>query len=136
MMLRRLRKPMFCAVTALVLASCAGTATYKAAPRIAVANQAFALSPQQSIALPDGSQLRHERVANDSRCPAHVQCVWAGDAEVVFSWISAAGVTETFSLRTGTAPRDRKLGPYVLRLRALDRSTPPTPTLMLEPGLP
>lgn len=38
---------------------------------------------QQTTAL--GALLHFMEVRNDSRCPVDVQCVWAGDAEVVFT---------------------------------------------------
>ena len=31
----------------------------------------------------NGTRIRFDEVRNDSRCPADVTCVWAGDAEVV-----------------------------------------------------
>ena len=47
-------------------------------------DQDFHLSVGQQVALPDGSTLRYAGIANDSRCPPDVQCVRAGDADVLF----------------------------------------------------
>ena len=42
----------------------------------------FVLSPGESAGLADGTRVRYLRVSSDSRCRPHVQCVWAGRAEI------------------------------------------------------
>src|SRR3546814_4904780 len=63
--------------------------------------ETFAMASGEQVALADRSTLRYVRVTNDSRCKPGRQCVWAGDAEVVFEWTAdAAGAPESFSLRS------------------------------------
>lgn len=38
----------------------------------------------QAVPLPDATRLRYLGIANDSRCPRDVQCIRAGDADVLF----------------------------------------------------
>src|SRR5690606_12852426 len=67
-------------------------ATGRAASVATIADgSTFHMRPGQSVRLADGSTLRYERLANDSRCMPDVQCVWAGDAEVAFTWKPANG---------------------------------------------
>jgi hypothetical protein len=43
----------------------------------------FELKPEQAVSI-QGLRITFEGVAEDSRCPTGVQCVWAGDAAVEF----------------------------------------------------
>src|SRR5690606_28080568 len=58
----------------------------------------FDMRPGQSVTLADGSALRYERLVNESRCMPDVQCVWAGDAEVAFTWKPVNGPAEAFKI--------------------------------------
>lgn len=44
-----------------------------------------------------GARLRYDRLVNDSRCPAGVQCVWAGEVRLALT-LSASGNAESFEL--------------------------------------
>jgi hypothetical protein len=71
-----------------------------------------------------GTRFRIEAI-NDSRCPADVRCVWAGDAVVVVT-ASGAGATRTDTLHTGLEPRGASYGDYRLLLvdvQPVSRST-------------
>ncbi len=63
-----------------VLASCAAVEpTIAAEPGVA-----FSLPVGKTAVINgNGTRIRFDEVRNDSRCPADVTCVWAGDAEVV-----------------------------------------------------
>ncbi|MDQ3242536.1 MAG: hypothetical protein M3Q09_02260 [Gemmatimonadota bacterium] len=62
-------------------------------------------------------------VAEDSRCPVDVQCVWAGNGRTILS-LSASGVgTSEVSLNTTTDPRITTYAGYRIRLAGLK---PPT----------
>src|SRR3546814_8289886 len=81
--------------------------------------ETFAIASGEQVALADRSTLRYVRVTNDSRCKPGRQCVWAGDAEVVFEWTAdAAGAPESFRLHTGRGDRSRDLGGRRLTLRS------------------
>jgi hypothetical protein len=58
-------------------------------------------------------RLRFVRVASDSRCPTGVECVWAGNAEVLIE-ISAGGARgkRTLSLNTNAGQERAAEGTY------------------------
>jgi len=66
--------------TVAVLSSCAAVEpTVAAEPGVA-----FSLSVGKTAVINgNGTRITFNEVRNDSRCPADVTCVWAGDAEVV-----------------------------------------------------
>src|SRR3546814_12966722 len=94
--------------------------------------ETFAMASGEQVALADRSTLRYVRVTNDSRCKPGRQCVWAGDAEVVFEWTAdAAGAPESFSLHTGRGDRSRDLGGRRLTLVSLADGAEPEAQLKL-----
>jgi len=108
-------------------------ATGRAASVATIADgSTFHMRPGQSVRLADGSTLRYERLANDSRCMPDVQCVWAGDAEVAFTWKPANGPAEAFTLHTGKAPRGHALGERAVILVTLARGAAPEAGLRME----
>ncbi len=90
------------------------------------------LSPGQTVRLPDGSRLRYDLVVNDSRCKPDVQCVWAGDAELRFSWLRANLPAQVFSLHTQLQPRTHVLGANTLSIADVGRGDAPSATLHLD----
>ncbi|HEX2722464.1 MAG TPA: hypothetical protein VHM24_06065 [Gemmatimonadaceae bacterium] len=67
--------------------------------------------------------IRFQGVSNDSRCPADVQCVWAGNATVRFSVTRADGSSVESTLNTTLEPRVVTFDGFTLTLVALK----PTP---------
>lgn len=70
-----------------------------------------------------GLRVRLVRVASDSRCPVDVNCVWAGNAEVVFE-VGARGWRgkKTLRLNTNASPERTgagRYGRYTLKLMGL-----------------
>lgn len=57
------------------------------------ASSELALAPGQTRAV-TGLEITFESVAEDSRCPAGVQCIWEGDAKVLLA-VHAPGATPT-----------------------------------------
>ena len=92
------------------------------------------MTPGQAVALADASTLRYERVVNDSRCQPDVQCVWAGDAEVAFTWRSSGGGRDAFSLHTGRGDKSHQVGDRIVTLVALGRGIAPEATVRIEAG--
>ena len=45
----------------------------------------------ETVRLPDGATLRYVSVPQDSRCPPNVQCIRAGDADIVFEFAASGG---------------------------------------------
>jgi hypothetical protein len=86
-------------------------------PQIAIGRE-FDLRAGQLLAI-DGEPLsiQFERVVEDSRCPANVTCVWAGDAIVRVRLSIAAGARETVDLHSKDAPdKELSFGAYRIRL--------------------
>jgi hypothetical protein len=72
----------------------------------------------------EGLRLRFVRVAADSRCPTGVDCVWAGNAEVVIE-VGARNrrVSKTLRLNTNASPErpaEDKYRTYTVKLVKLD----------------
>lgn len=86
-------------------------------PKAAEIGSDFELSPSQS-AVVDGGALRvtFVKVSADSRCPADVQCVWAGDAATALILGSANGETTTATLHTTLTPHSVMSGAYDVAL--------------------
>ncbi len=73
--------------------------------------------------LPGGRELAFLDVTSDSRCPADVQCVWAGEAALVFEWTAPGGVTRVPLVARPASGSASIAGGYTLRLIEL-RPTP------------
>jgi hypothetical protein len=96
--------------------------------------EAFTLRPQQDATLADQGTLRFVEVANDSRCRPGHQCIWAGDAELVFQWQPAAGAGETFSLHTTKGEKTHAIGERRVELLSLTFDEPPVASLRVDRG--
>jgi hypothetical protein len=85
----------------------------------------FQLAPAQTIAVGrDGLTVRFIGVTEDSRCPANVQCIRAGEARVQLELRFPGNEPDEVILATeGAQPRHASLGPYDVQLVRLD----PTP---------
>jgi len=125
------------AALALSLAACTSVASSGDADgggaRIADGST-FRMTPGEAVTLADASTLRYERVSNDSRCAPDVQCVWAGDAEVAFTWRSAGGGRDAFSLHTGRGEKSHAIGDRTVTLVDLGRGPAPEATLKVDAG--
>jgi len=58
-------------------------------------------------------------VTEDSRCPADVNCVWAGNARVKVRVIVRGGETKTFELNTNTRDKAGQADAYRVQLESL-----------------
>ena len=78
-----------------------------------------------------GLRIRFEDVLEDSRCPAGVQCVWAGDARVVLRLTQSGHETWVDTLRLTLEPHAVTHGGYLVRLEGLaparQQEAPPKP---------
>ena len=111
-------------VSALVLLS--GCATHAAiAP-----GQSFALAVGEQVVLPDASTLRYIGVANDSRCPPDVQCIRAGDADVLLDH-STGGAATRITLNTERTP-STLVGAWRLQLLELAPGDAPRATFHID----
>ena len=79
-------------ILALALAACGAQGTEPAL------GENIALRFGASVTIPgDSVAVRFTDVTSDSRCPSNVQCVWAGEAETVFT----VGATQQVTLTLG-----------------------------------
>jgi hypothetical protein len=71
----------------------------------------------------EGLRLKFLSVANDSRCPVNVTCVWAGNAEVLVEVGAGSGKGKrTLRLNTNAGPErpgEGKYGHYTVKLLGL-----------------
>lgn len=74
--------------------------------------------------LPGGRELAFVDVTSDSRCPSDVQCIWAGEAALLFEWTApGSGVTRVPLLAAPARGAASIAGGLTLRLIEL-RPTP------------
>ena len=123
----RLTRSLACTALILLLAGCASPV--RDAIQVS-GNQQFTLRPGERATLPGQSSLRYTGVANDSRCPPTVQCVWAGDAEVKLVF-EQAGKSADVVLHSAN-PASQPMGPWSLTLVGLERGAAPAATLRLD----
>lgn len=120
----------------------AGAALLFASPRAATARprarekaasvvlgREFTLRAGQRAALKGaGLRVRFDTVAGDSRCPAGVTCVWAGNAEVLVE-AESGGRRAVLKLNThggADLPKEARHGRYTVVLVALKPSPRPS----------
>ena len=90
------------AVLGAVVAAC--VAAPAAAAQAPVARDTIVtLAAGQTARVASGVTLTFVRVANDSRCPAGAQCVWAGELRIALS-LNTNGETSAFDLSTMSEP--------------------------------
>jgi len=106
------------ALLLVLLGVCAGAA------QTARVGREFKVRAGQVVMLDGGSlRLRFARVESDSRCPVDVDCVWAGNAEVLFE-VGGRGWSKgtTLGLNTNASPErpgEGRYGRYTLKLVGL-----------------
>ncbi len=82
----------------------------------------------------EGLRITFASVANDSRCPAGVTCMWAGNAEALLEMSKGGGVT-TLKLNTYKSPQFPKEGRYLqYRIELIELSPYPRSDKRIEAG--
>jgi hypothetical protein len=110
-------------LAALIAASCGGHLSGASSVRVQLGRE-FTVSVGQSVLVGDtGLRVAVRAVANDSRCPTDVQCVWEGDATVAIEVTSTSGGSASFELHTsGRFTREATHQAYRVALVRLDPS--------------
>jgi hypothetical protein len=111
-----------------LLTACAG-ATSHDEPAQAQA-LTVTLRTGDKVSLGDQGVLRYLRTVNDSRCPVDVQCVWAGDADVLFEFTIAREKPQSLTLTF--AQPTMPLGARWIHLIALERGAAPAATVRID----
>ena len=112
---------------AVALLGCASGGT----ARSVALGQPFTLQPGERVSLPGDASLRYLGIANDSRCPPDVQCIRAGDADVLFEFTPAGGTTEKITLNTERMP-SAPVGAWKLQLVTLEQGDAPRATVRVD----
>lgn len=123
----RLRLMTSCLLFCVAVAGCASSAD----STVARPGEPITLTPGQQIALPDDTLLRYVEVSADSRCPPDVQCIRAGDADVLFRVEPAQGAPRQMTLNTAKA-RSASIDAWQLKLLELGFGPAPPATIMFE----
>lgn len=80
----------------------------------------FVLAPGESASVSGtGLTVRFEGVMNDSRCPAGVLCITAGEAEIALTVRGAGRPADTLALRTAEGRNRAEVGEWTLSLTGL-----------------
>jgi hypothetical protein len=84
-------------------------------------DEAFTLRPGQAATVEgQGLEVTFDSVAEDSRCPVDVTCVWEGDATVKVSLVQPPREKQAVELHTaGSLPRKVTYGDFEVELREL-----------------
>ncbi|MBS0215394.1 MAG: hypothetical protein JSR63_03270 [Proteobacteria bacterium] len=128
------RKLHHCALAVALLPALASCASASTAPRKTLASGAsVTLQPGERVDLPDGSTLGYIAITADSRCPEKVQCIWAGDADLLFELAKDGNEARKFHLHTGTEPKSFHAGGHTIFLDAVTRGTDARATIRLNP---
>lgn len=85
-------------------ASTSTSATAPTEPSAPSPDGLVVLAAGQSAKIAPSTTLRFDRIVNDSRCPANVQCVWAGEVRIALTLTSPTGaIVFELSERENTA---------------------------------
>ncbi len=104
------------ALGALAFAGCARETPTAAA---VLTDTTITLAPGEVFAVDGTARVSFLAVNGDSRCPADVVCVWAGNAVVqVGTWLGT-GPTTPYDLNTTLDPREMVFGSWKVRLVSL-----------------
>ena len=95
------------------------------------AGQDFTMAVGQRVSLSDAATLHYVGIANDSRCPPDVQCIRAGDADVLFDYASSRGDAARAILNTERT-RSPAIGAWRLQLVDLAQGNAPHVTLRVD----
>jgi hypothetical protein len=88
--------------------------------KVIVLEQEFKLKIGESAkSTGEGLEIQFNSVAEDSRCPRGVNCVWAGNAKVLLKIKRDAGKPADVELNTNINPKTSRYSEYELRLKEL-----------------
>ena len=80
-------------------------------------NQSFEVRASNEVLVKnEGLRIEFQTVAEDSRCPVNVKCVWTGNAKVVLRLSKAGKHNATINLNTGLDPKHLSYQGYDIKL--------------------
>ena len=111
-----MRRSVFVAVLLLAFTSIAA----QPGKRVIVLEQEFKLKMGESAEMPrEGLKIEFDSVAEDSRCPKGVTCIWAGNAKILLKVKKDGGKHTNVELNTNINPKTCRYLEYELRLKEL-----------------
>lgn len=98
--------------------------TFSAVPprkvRRAPLGQEFKLKVGEQVVIREaGLKITFSAVAEDSRCPTGVNCIWAGNGRIIVK-VSKGRKTADVQLNTGVEPKEGRFHDYAVRLVELN----------------
>lgn len=84
-------------------------------------NQEFEIKVGERVSV-EGLKINFETVAEDSRCPVDVTCVWAGNAKVILKLSKTRKRAAQLKLNTGLEPRHLLYDGYDVKLVGISPS--------------
>lgn len=89
-------------------------------PEPSISRRELFVSVGREIAVPETDlRIAFREVAEDSRCPIGVECVWEGNGEVVLALSRSGGTSGVVTLNTATEPRSTAFDGFEIRLLEL-----------------
>ena len=105
----------------LLLFSMAGWAEPPHKERRAQLGHEFKLKVGEQVVIKEaGLTISFSAVAEDSRCPKGVDCIWAGNGRIVVKVSKGYRKAATVELNTGVAPKEQRFQDYDIKLVNLD----------------
>jgi hypothetical protein len=90
-------------------------------PKEAALDQEFEIRVGQQVSIKrEGLRVSFQSVAEDSRCPQGVTCVWAGNGRVLLRLSKVGKRAATMSLNTGLDPKQDTYRGYDVKLVSLN----------------
>ncbi|MDX6695772.1 MAG: hypothetical protein QOF02_3375 [Blastocatellia bacterium] len=105
----------------LLFFSMAGWAEPPRKEKRAQLGQEFTLKVGEQVAIREaGLTISFSTVAEDSRCPKGVDCIWAGNGRVVVQVSKGHRKAAAVELNTGIAPKEQRFQDYEIKLVSLN----------------
>lgn len=83
--------------------------------------QEFTLKVGQQISIKEaGLKISFASVAEDSRCPKDVKCIWAGNGKIVIKISKGGNKATELQLNTGLEPKQLRFDEYDIKLVQLN----------------
>jgi hypothetical protein len=106
------------AILSLLLIFTAALAQASGDVKPVVLNQEFEIKVGERVSV-EGLKISFGRVAEDSRCPQGVDCIWAGNGKVVLKLSKAGSRPSQVNLNTGIEPKHQLYAGYDIKLVSL-----------------
>lgn len=116
-----------------LMTALSGCATGDATPSGIIPGQPVTLTPGERVSLPEGATLRYIEVTDDSRCRPGMQCIRAGDANVVFEFTAAGSEASRVVVNTDPQQSQTDIGSWKLRVLSLGFEDAPKATVQVDP---